>query len=561
MRRLIHFILPVLVFGLGLVVGGWFSIQKRAAEFSAGVERRLNQEGDVSRMPSANSKAHFATEKDMITAIMTAVAEKDPLLRAYQLRDLIGSLNSQELAVIFERAIHIDDRNQRSAMLAPLLARWAEIDAPATRAAVQPYRDRARAAGRMGWGSVEEAVNDAWAKAMPESALAEAAAAPDTHWAQTIAQSSLEALANGDPRRKLDELSKMPGSRLRDNLCQQALRELAGKDFAAAEAQLDLITDPRKRSQSQADLLGKLAERDPTAALDRVIDLAPNLAPGQPGLRLVSKVLLAVAQKNAPDALAAVDRLPEELRNQARSTALVGWAGEHPVEALEWAAANGLDIQEVKAITYYGDDGGLGWNSLVSTAFGSDRDKTLTWLRSQPPSAKRDSLLMEGTWGGSMEQRCAIYAELTPESRKRAVGNVIEAYFGIRGGTGVSEAESWVKGLPAGPERVAGVQALVSLQLNNKPERVDSIAEEWPAGPERDAAFRGISTAISYNDPARGLEFARRISSPDVRSNAFAQIAGSWLYRNETAARAWISTTPELSADDKRVLIRQFDER
>jgi hypothetical protein len=557
MRRPIRFIVPALVFGLGLVLGGWFSIQKRAAEFSAAVDRRIAEGNDVSQAPSSNARARFANENEMITAVMSAVAGKDPLLRAYQLHDLIGSLNSEQLAAVFERAIHVDDLSRRSALLVPLLSRWVEIDTSAAKAAMQPYRDRARAVWRVDWRSVESSVNDAWAKALPESALAEAAATPDAWWAWTSAQSALDALTNGDPARKLIELSKIPGSNLRDRLLGETLGALAEKDFAAAEAQLNLISDARKRSQLQADILGKLAERDPTAAMDRMIELAPSLARGQPGFQLVNKVLRAAAKKNAPDALAAVDQLPEELRSQARSAALVGWAGEHSVEALDWATANDVNIKDTKAIVHFSDYGGVGWNSLIMTAFDSDREKTLTWLRSQPPSAERDSLLMAGIWGGSTEQRLAIYAELTPEARKRAIGGMINTYRG----PGVSEAESWVKGLPGGPERVAGVQALAALQVNNDPQRVDSIAEAWPAGPERDAAFRGIVTSISQNDPLRASEIARRISNPDARSNAFVNIAWSWCYRNETAARSWVSSTPELSADDKRVLLRQFDER
>jgi hypothetical protein len=561
MRRLLHFIVPILVFGLGVVAGAWFSIKKRAAEFSAGVERRLAEPvegGDVSQALSFSSRTRFATENDMVSGIMSAVAEKDPLLRAYQLRGLVNSLNSEQLAIMFERALHVDDRDRRSALLVPLLARWAEIDAAGAKAAVQPYRARARAVWRVDWRSPEIAVNEAWAKALPESALAEAAAAPDAWWALTSAQSSLDALANGDPAKKLAELSKMPASKFRDGLCSDALRALAEKDYAAAEAQLDLVSDPRKRSQLQTDILGKLAERDATAAMDRMIALATTLAGGQPALRLVNKVLRAAAKQSGPDALAAIDRLPEELRPQARNAALIGWAGQHPVEALDWAATNNVNIREIKATAFFNDFEGAGWNSLIMTAFDSDREKTMTWLRSQPPSTERDSLLMAGLWSGSTEQRLAIYAELTPESRKKAVSNVIDS---TSGRTSVSEMDGWVKGLPAGPERMTGVQALASLQVLNTPERADSIAEEWPAGPERDAAFRGIAIATSHSDHLRGLEFARRITNPNARANAVAQIASSWLYQNEAAARSWISTTSELTADDKRVLIRQWDER
>jgi hypothetical protein len=558
MRRLIRFVLSAAVFGLGLVVGGSISINKRAADFSAGVERRLAEGGSVSQPRSPSSKVHFATQDELVTALMSTVAERDPLLRAYQLRELIGNLNSEELAVVFERAVRVEDRIRRSSLLVPLLSRWAEIDLAAATAAVKPYRDRARNDWRVDWRGVESAIVDAWAEALPESALAEVAANPNAWWAWTTAQSSLDALSNGDPAKKLAELLKLPEGRLRDRLCGDAFRALAAKDYAAAEDQLNAISDPRKRSRLQADILGKLAEKDAAAAVDRMIDLASDLAPGLPGLQLVNKVMRAVAKQNPSDALAAVERLPEELRSQAQGAALIGWASQNPIDALDWALANDVNVRDTKAFAFFGDgEGGGGWNTLISAAVESDREKTLAWIRSQAPSTERDTYLLSCIWNASPEQRLAIYADLAPESRKSAIGNVIN---GDRG-TDVSKMESWIKELPAGGERVTAIRAFASTQTYNTPERLDSIAEDWPEGPERDAAFRGIATALVQNNPQLGLEYARQITDPKTRSHAFSNIASSWLYGNEAAARAWISSTSELSADDKRVLIREFEER
>jgi hypothetical protein len=556
MRRLIRFIVPVLVFGLGLIVGGSVSIKKRAAEFSAAVDRRVAEADRISHPPDAGAIKHFANDNDLITGIMTAIVEKDPLLRAYQLRALFGNLNSEQLGVVFKRAIQMDDRYQRINLLIPLLTRWAEIDPAAAKAAVQPYRDRMHAAWRLDWRSVEYSVINAWPRAMPEAALDEAVAEPGAWWARTISESALESLSAGDPKTRLAEIAKMPACKLRDTLSAAALQSLAEKDYAAAEAQLDLVTDPRKRTKLQAEILGKLALKDSTAAIDRMVDLAPNLASRLQGRELVNNVLRSAAKQNPEDALASIDRLPEELRKEAQGAALVGWAADQPIKALDWAVANNLDIKDVNASASFNEYGG-GWNSLISTAFESDKEKTLAWLRSQPASNDRDSLLMDGIWQGSLEQRFAIYAELAPSARKRAVDSVIN---GSRG-TDVSQMEAWVKGLPAGDERTAAVRSLTSLQIRNDPELASSLAENWPAGPERDAAFRGIAMNFSQTDPPRAFEFARNITDPDARSNALVNIAWSWQYRNAAATRAWVSSTPDLSADDKRVLLREFDER
>ena len=59
----------------------------------------------------------------------------------------------------------------------------------------------------------------------------------------------------------------------------------------------------------------------------------------------------------------------------------------------------------------------------------------------------------------------------------------------------------------------------------------------------------------------RALEFARRVSASAAREATFESIAYNWLYSDEPAARAWIAGAPELSAEQKRVLLRQSDER
>ena len=557
MRRFVHLALPLVVFGLGLAAGAWFSIGRRAANFTAGVEQRLAAPAPARPAPIADAKRAFPSIEEMLTALMSAVADEEPLRRAHRLHDLLGRLNSAELAALFAHTVQVDDRDRREVMLAPLLRRWAALDPAAAAAAVRPYLDRFRAPQGSDWLSLETSVAQAWAKALPDSALAEALATPHAAWAQRTAWSALEALAEGDPTRQLAALANLPASGLRDDMCDRAIESLAEKDSAAAEAALRLLSDPRRRARVQAEILGKLAERDPAAGLARLAALAPELKPGTAGMQLVTKILRAAAKQDAASALAAVDGLPEELQTSARGAALVGWAGEHPVDALAWAADHGVDVADAKVIEYFGDNGGNGWNSLVSIAFGSDPAQTLAWLRTQPASPERDAMLRQGIWRVTAEEKFRIYAELTPAGRAEAAGDLVRSAFE----NGTSDIQQWVKTQPPGAARKSAIWWLAYYQVSNVSESIETAADAWPAGSDRDAALSGMVLFLAQNDPRRALEIARRVSGASARETVFESVASSWSYRDEPAARAWVSSAPEFSAEQKRVLLRQFDER
>ncbi|HEV7868882.1 MAG TPA: hypothetical protein VGO90_14440, partial [Chthoniobacteraceae bacterium] len=208
-------------------------------------------------------------------------------------------------------------------------------------------------------------------------------ASPDTLWAWYTAHAAMQSLGDGDPARQLDLLAQLPPNSFRNAHCANALKALAEHDPAAAEARLDLLTEPRSRARLQAEILGKTTERDPAAGLARLVALAPDLKVGSSGLRMVSQVMRSAAMRDAGAALRAVDELPEALQEQAVGAALVGWASEHPVDALAYAAANDITISEASAPMSMGDNF-FGQQSLIHVALATDRAKTLAWLRTQP---------------------------------------------------------------------------------------------------------------------------------------------------------------------------------
>lgn len=557
MRRVAQLVLPLAVFGLGLAAGSWFSIQRRAVNFAAGIDQQVKELAHVKGVRLAERRQRVATREDLIVEVMSAVVEKDNLLRAHQLHDLLGGLDVTELGDLFQRTLRLEDHERREEVLIAVLTRWAAIDPAGATAAARPYLDRARRLGFYAYRSLDVAVAQAWAAAMPEAALAEAANAPDAPWAMRLASRALFEGYADDPARQFEALLRLPPGRARDQFTESVLNIQAKKDPAGAETHLDLLHDPAQRSRLQSEILGSLARSDPTAALARLAALGPELTAGMAGTQLVNAVLREAARQDPAAALAVVDGLPEELRSQAIGAALVGWAGKSPIAALDWAVAHGLDVADLKAVSFMGPNGNVGWNSLLMTAFDTDSAKAFEWLRAQPASPGRDTLLRDGIWRGTVDQKLALYAELTPESQASEVWTLVSGM----NREDPKRAEAWVAALPAGPKRSAAILSLVSGQAQAAPDRTDIITNAWAPGPDRDAALRGVAGSLASNDPLRAIAIANQVTNVTSREIVLEDIARSWLRRDETAARAWIARAPELSAEQRRVIIRQFQEQ
>jgi hypothetical protein len=122
-------------------------------------------------------------------------------------------------------------------------------------------------------------------------------------------------------------------------------------------------------------------------------------------------------------------------------------------------------------------------------------------------------------------------------------------------------AGTWVKDLPPGRARQKAIQSLLAMQAGQKPDQRDSLIEAWTSAPDRDAALGGATSNLQYTDPPKAIDFARRISDPSYRESAVEGVARAWLFRDETAARTWIASSPDLTSEQRRVLLRQVDGR
>jgi hypothetical protein len=556
MRRAVILFFFILSFALGLGIGSWLGVERRASTFSEGVRHRL-AEAAAPLPASDRSQSAVQGSEELISSILSALREEQPLYRAHRLHELLSNLGSPELAVLFQRSLQLKGR-ERETILRPILARWEALDPAVAEEAMQPFVAKLRAGKPMLWGSIETSALDAWARARPELALACAAANADAGSSRWFARIALQTMAPGDPAKRLAILSGMPPTVLRSNLAEEALMEVSKVDAAAAEQHLELLTNVKQRDRIQAAILDNLADRDPEAALERVAEIATEVGCGTRGVQLVSSVFSKAALKDPQAVLAAAENLPEGLRSAASGAALVGWIDKSPREALEWGQQNGVDIRNARASVSFGSTEVVGWRTAIFVAFEKDREGALAWLREQPLSPERDALLGEGLYSSTLEQRIAIYNELTPEARIDKMRAII---LGGYKANDLQGTEKFVEGLPAGLERTRAVESLVGLQVDGDTARADQIISAYPPGPERDAAAMGAVNALSQKNQQRALECASQIGDSTRREEAYVALARTWLVRDRPGALAWLNTTQFLDSEVKRVLLRQANER
>ena len=139
-------------------------------------------------------------------------------------------------------------------LLGALLARWAEVDAAGLDDAVRPYRERFRALVLHDWRSLDMAVTQAWAAALPEAALAEAMQSPNRQWARITAQGAIKS-CGGDP--KHSEVWRTCREQTARSEVRNAIK--TGCADSAAARHPDLLPEPRT-ARVLSEILGKLAE-------------------------------------------------------------------------------------------------------------------------------------------------------------------------------------------------------------------------------------------------------------------------------------------------------------
>jgi hypothetical protein len=529
----------------GFGVGAWLAANQRAVSLAPAFS--------TSTAPSAplqqgGPRGPFQNEEEAASAIFSTLQEKDPLRRGYDLFEAIQRLDAPQVAALTAQVAKLNWSVQEQ-LIDPLLMRWAELDREAATAWARPFLEHAR----LGNWSIEDRVLNAWCRAAPEQALVAALKRPYSDVSAAMIYAATCALAGDNPAAQIDRLDALPAGRLRDDALATGLLEWAKKDAAAAYAQLARLGRGRVFENVRERVLKEWVGKDSAAALAQLNTLVPGLSAGINGSGLVNQVVRVAAETSPATALEWASSLPDSLRLDATAAGLVAWAPKEPIAALEWARSHGIPL-DVKMRDYFGEGRDLdAAQPLISAAMEAEGDKTIEWLRDLPRGEERGWLLARAIQEKPTEIGRALFSELPIEEQSAIAGNMASGFEDIEAGL------QWAQNLAP---RGARLEVIAGIALNNTqrfPNAVEAFIDNFAPGPDRDSALRGYVGA-QWNQPEKGIEIAARIMTPDIREQAFRQVASSWLYRDAVAAQSWLATTSELTPETKAILLRTFRE-
>lgn len=550
MRAPLKIGLMVLGVAAGAILGGALATHQRVSSLRAAFQVETGGAPGAENTPP---RTPFSSEEEAISAVFSALQERNQLRRAFDIYEALQRLDSKQLAAMAGRVAPLTDYQQRAVLL-PLMQRWSQIDPEAAEAWAQPYLDRFVVSG----GPQDRFVATAWSRAAPERALEKALRIPDENTGAQIAAAAVAGLAGDDPKGAVERLAQLPEGKLRERALADSIRLWAAKEPAAAYAQLGRLAPGRLADEVRRGVMHEWAKSDPNAALGALEELGPSLRAELHGNPLVREVIGAAASKDPQVALEAVERLPDALQRDATTAAIVAWARKDGVAALEWARSHGISLE---ARSYQRFGGGLGfssygWNSLLDSAMNSDKEKVIEWVRALPAGEERSRGIAEIIRHAPMEQARELFTELPPERQKDAVWS----FIGRARQDDPDATADWVRNLPPGPVRTSAVNALVSSSSHGGPEKIEEVIQDFAPGPDRDAALWGAVSGTAYRKPHQALEFATRIQERRIRERAFEQLASSWFYQDRAAAAAWLAQTQEITPENKRVILRQAED-
>ena len=543
MRRAFQISSMVIAAVIGFAGGSWLAFDRRLSALSALAAGTSGEPADEFRV---ESKPAYRSMDDAASAVFGAHLEADMLHRGFALYEALAGLSAEQVGELVQRVSSFP-ASQRKGLLGPLLRRWQELDPDAAEAWARPALERAFAGP--GVRGLDQEILFAWTEAAPERALAEALRRPHSRMSEHVIWRSVQALSGTNAQAQIERLSGLPPGRMRDRALRTCLSEWAKQDAASAYAQISHLPAGAERDQARMNILSEWAKVDSRAALGRLRDLLPELQAELQGNPLLNRVLGDAASHDPRGAAAFAATLPRSMRIPAIVSALNGWIRQDPIAALEWARDQGIPLDSRGA----NDDLHMfAHTELIRGAVSVNGEKVIEWLRRLPAGGERDRLLGLAAQSAKPELAAGLFHELPSSEQLRVVGLMAWG----KGNEDPDAAVRWAREMSSPEVRAAALARVVPAYAERFPSKLDALLESLPAGRERDAALRGCASGIAWRDPEKALAFAERITTSNVREQAFRIVARSWLSHDKPAATAWLAQTPELSAATKANYLR-----
>jgi hypothetical protein len=488
-------------------------------------------------------------QTDRLAAILAALAQLQSnasLQHFATLGEQLHALNPAEIARLLD---HVEkDPREPNFRLSWLLHWWIKRDPAAASVWLKPRMLRLTQDGPLGKDYKDTTMGaalKAWAEAMPKEAVEFARQHPRSGPATVLLAAALPAWPEKDPAHRYALLRDFPEGNARSEALQSTLAAWTALQPAAAFAAASSFPPGVLRNDLIATVLGDWPSAQAATAFEhyRTLGLSDPL--------LLEEILRKGANPDPAVALRWLEQLGEPQLRQSAPAIIEEWAKRNPAAAFTWALDHDVRLlggREVLFSEYFHNSfnrfGVVATAVPAVTPFASamraQREATLAWIRSLPPGANRERFTEDAIWQVPIDQKLALFNELSPEAQQRAADSVIYGFAKNH-----DAAQKWAASLPSGPARAA---AWYQLGMNI-PDPLD-----LPAGPDRDAMLHGRSMGFGVRLADKSLPLALQISDPVRRRDAFDDVMENLIegpYGQVDAARAWMEKA-DLPEDWKR---------
>jgi hypothetical protein len=521
-----------LLFTLGLLAGA-IAMYWHGRDLGSPAPIALHAEADDAAVDDAASVDVDSGGAVDFLALVTgsiSVAERAALLR------LAAQADRATLQSLAAQVAALPALPGRALALEVLLARYAELDAPAA----------ARFAREIDAPDAAlEPLFSTWAQRDPSAAL-RALGDFDPRTAMTLAVVVLEVLGNDDLglARVVGAVPQIDADRLRaagaiakaDRDPEAALADVAlvapskraqavskimaawvERDIYGALAHLDLMTDDAFRGEVRNALLREWAAVDPDATLRYMLELDPDAQ--REALAAGMQVFALIDPERA---LAAAATVPGELGTMIRRGALMGLARDDPLAALRHAET--LPANERSQLF-----------NLVATSYArTDLEAALAWAQNLTPS-------VPGVLGNVLAELARVDVARALDLVAQLPANDQQRMFQQLVMTNALRAEAMVQvadRMLAAGNRPQMLQMVTSLWAQRQPE--DAL-RWWFANSGRAprAMLPQAGMRLGQTDPNAAIGYLDRVPSAQ-RATWLSAVAAGYAQRDPAGAARWV---------------------
>lgn len=440
---------------------------------------------------------------------------------------LIAEAGSASFPSIMEDALKLSDATERNRVITKLAVRWLN-------------KDRADFLAFLEKVEVDDALDNSnkfW-RLIP--ALGEAFTLVDEEAAfspvlNDVVQKYVEMYVSLNPTEALAWVEKWLLDDARDQSIAMIIEATAADDPLAAHALLATIKQPYRRLEGIQGVAAGLAENDPAGAfawasqqqeggeralaVERALSTIAKVQPAMAG-RFLQEFQRAV-DGEARDALA---QLPAyDLTPAFPVESEEGEIPQTPQDAIEAKRRGQLDRMADAAALI-----AKNWAELDPTG-------ALTWADQQPPGPLRAEAINAALVGATNRDPAAAFARFQIESD--ASDETASTIFRAWGGEDPDTASSRLKLINDPPTRAAAIGGFVDGWSQIDRSAASSWVRKLPLGLDRDAGLNTLSLVMVDEDPQTAWQMAAEIQNPTVRDAALRETFVGVLSTDAEAAR------------------------